>query len=268
MNDVLGTWEVDQGIATIERDPYRPGSLLLNLNGTHSSYIDPDPLNVEFEYMQWMVGVIEQLWEDPDRLALLHLGGAACTMARWAVARYKNAHNLVIESDAKLADLVRKELDLPRAPKLRIRVADAATELANIKPGTRDIIIRDIFDDGATPEEFCTVEYAQTAKEVLSPDGVYLVNCGDRPNLLHGRSEAATLRSVFEHVYAVADGAMFKGRRIGNIVYVCTARELDTHALRRTLLVQAANIQVMDLSQVQKFAAGSQPLKLSQLDLK
>ncbi|MFC0582120.1 spermidine synthase [Micrococcoides hystricis] len=256
--ELVGTWEVDQGEARIEHDPIRTGGRLLILNGTLSSYLDPDPLVVEFEYMQWMAAALEAIYQDrQERLRLLHLGGAGCTLARWACARFPGAHNLVIENDAKLAALVREHVDLPPAPGIRIRVADAATELAKIHPGSRDVIIRDVFDDGETPPVFSTAEYARTAQEILAGTGVYLVNCGDRPNLRQARAEAATLTEVFRHVYAIADAAMFKGRRIGNIVYVCSdADELsavDVGQLRRKLLLSAQDIQVWDTAQVRHF---------------
>ena len=269
--ELVGSWPVDQGEARIEHDPYRPGGRLLILNGTLSSYIDPDPLIVEFEYMEWMAAVLEELYE-PDRpqLRLLHLGGAGCTMARWAAARFVNAHNLVIEYDAKLAALVREHLDLPSAPAVRIRVADAATELAKVSPGSRDVIIRDIFDDGQTPELFCTADYARTAQRVLAGKGVYLVNCGDRPGLRHARAEAATLTSVFKHVYAIADAAMFKGRRIGNIVFACSDADalgnLDVHHLRRQLLLTAQNIQVWQTSKVRQLGGTPAQLPARELD--
>ncbi len=268
---LVGSWEVDQGEARIEHDPFRPGSRLLILNGTLSSYLDPDPLVVEFEYMEWMAAVLEELYDPASpQLRLLHLGGAGCTMARWASVRFRNAHNLVIEFDAKLAALVREHLDLPPAPAVRIRVADAATELAKITPGSRDVIIRDIFEEGQTPELFCTAEYARSAQRVLAGCGVYLVNCGDRPGLRHARAEAAALSSVFEHVYAIADAAMLKGRRIGNIVFVCSddpaLAELDVNQLRRQLLLTAQNIQMWTSKKVRQFAGTSAQQPARELD--
>jgi hypothetical protein len=57
---------------------------------------------------------------------------------------------------------------------------------------------------------------------VLRPGGVYLANCADRPPLALARAEAATAAAVFRHVAVIAEPALLKGRRYGNIVVVGT----------------------------------------------
>ncbi|NKX52584.1 spermidine synthase, partial [Arthrobacter deserti] len=74
-----------------------PGAWLLKINGVQSSHVVMgEPLMLDFEYMRWMAALVESRWQAaPDRqdlpLRALHLGGGACTMARYLAARYPQA---------------------------------------------------------------------------------------------------------------------------------------------------------------------------------
>ena len=65
-----------------------------------------------------------------------------------------------------------------------------------------------------------TAAFAAEAARVLRPGGVYLANCADRPPLRRARAEAAALRTVFDDVAVVAEPAVLRGRRYGNVVLV------------------------------------------------
>src|SRR5699024_1372568 len=107
--------------------------------------------------------------------------------------------------------LSRLWFDLPRSPRLRVRVADARAALGTLLPGTWDVVVRDVFAGVEVPAHARTVEAAAEARRALAPDGLYLVNLTDRPPLTTARSEVATLREVFEHVALVADPAILRG---------------------------------------------------------
>ena len=63
-----------------------------------------------------------------------------------------------------------------------------------------------------------TREFTRAAKRVLAPDGLYVVNCGDGPDLGTAKREAATIGAEFAHTAIIADPAMLKGRRYGNVI--------------------------------------------------
>ncbi|GAA1126047.1 fused MFS/spermidine synthase [Citricoccus alkalitolerans] len=238
-----GVFPIDAGTAEILRDPFTDGAWLLKLNGAESSQINPEtPLDLGFEYMRWMAAVIMHRWEPDAGLRILHLGGAGCTLARWAAVWFPNARQTAVELDAGLAALARARFALPRAPQLRIRVAEAGEVLAGAHEGSRDVIIRDVFA-GATPKDQFTprhllgVEAARAAARVVG-DGIYLVNHGGGPDLTAARQEAATLREAFSTVAALADPQMLKGRRRGNIVFVASNGPLTGGGTRRDALVR------------------------------
>ncbi|GGC96133.1 spermidine synthase [Tersicoccus solisilvae] len=259
---VAGVYPIDTGTAELVPDPYRDGAWQLLVNGVLSSHWVPgEPAELDFEYMRWIAALLRDRFTDGSApLRLLHLGGAGCSLARWANAVYPASRQVVVEIDAALAALVRDRFDLPRAPMLRLRVGEARAVTESLTPGTRDVVIRDVFAGAVTPEPLTTLEFTRAVDALLAAGGVYVANCGDRPDLALARGEAATIAAVFEHTVAIADPPMFKGRRWGNIILAGSHAPLEpSPALRRTLLTDAVPAQVWDDAQVRRFAAGSRP---------
>ncbi|MGO3090240.1 MAG: spermidine synthase [Galactobacter sp.] len=250
-----GTWQTDTGEVRLEADPYAPGSWTLFVNGVPSSHVDPEhPERLDFEYMRWMACVIREQFSQDQRVRALHLGGGACSMARWVHWAYPDARQVVVELDARLTVLVREWFDLPSAPLLRIRPGDAGEVLPTLTEDTRDVIIRDVFAGDATPDSLTTQDFHEHAARVLAPGGIYLLNVGDRPDRANLRREARILRGIFPHVAAIADPAMLKGRRRGNVVLAASAGELPLGAgLKRNLLTDALPASVWGAEELTRF---------------
>lgn len=265
---VAGTYETDTGTCELEPDPFNPNGWILKVNGVPSSHIDlADPLRLDFEYMRWIAALVESSRREPHRaegapLRALHLGGGACSLARYLAAAFPEARQVVVELDGKLAGLVRDWFDLPRAPLVRIRVGEAREVTESLTAGSRDLIIRDVFAGSTTPRPLTTLEFTQHAKRVLSEDGLYLVNCGDSPALAGARREAATIGEVFEHTAIIADPAMLKGRRYGNVIIAGSDSPLaQDPGLARVLLGGGVPAHVWDDTRVRKFSNGAQMLR-------
>ncbi|WP_309081354.1 fused MFS/spermidine synthase [Zhihengliuella sp.] len=254
-----GDYPIDTGVATLERDPYSDTGWILQVNGVPSSHVDlADPERLDFEYMRWMAALLRARHAAEGRLRVLHLGGGACSMARWVHATYPEARQVVVELDGRLAELVREWFDLPRAPLLRLRVGEAGEVLASLTESTRDVMIRDVFAGDTTPAALTGETTAAEADRVLDVGGLYLVNSGNAPDLAEFRREAAVLGSVFRHVAAIADPAMFKGRRRGNVVIAASQSpvlpEAALPALGRELLGGGVPATYWDDARVRAFA--------------
>jgi hypothetical protein len=260
-----GTYDIDTGTAELVPDGTNPSGWLLKLNGVQSSHLDlADPLRLDFEYMRWIMALVESQWPPPTgtdgRLRALHLGGAACSMARYLVTAYPDSRNVVVEIDGRLASYVRGWFDLPRAPLLKIRVGEAREVTESLPDGSRDLIIRDVFAGPLTPRPLTTVEFTQHARRVLAPGGIYVLNCGDGPSLVQARREAATVAAVFPHTVLLADPPMLKGRRYGNVILAGSDVPLGTDPrLPRLLLGGAMPAQLWDDEQVRRFSASALP---------
>jgi hypothetical protein len=278
---VEGVYYIDTGDCELIADQDNSNGWLLKINGVMSSHIDlADPLFLDFEYMRWMAALIESRWppkprkggqdggqnsglnggpdDAPARLRGLHLGGGACSLARYFHAAFPDARQVVVELDGKLAEYVRGWFDLPKAPLLRLRVGEAREVTESLTPDTRDFIIRDVFAGSLTPRPLTTAEFNRQIRRVLAPGGMYVVNSGDAPDLKNAREDAATIAAAFEHTMIIADPAMLKGRRFGNMVMAGSDVPLDGDPqLARRLLGGAVPAHIWDDAQVRAFAAGS-----------
>lgn len=222
----------------------RDTGVLLMLDGAESSFLDlRDPSHLDFEYHQQMDAVLTALRGGGGPVRALHLGGAGCALARaWDAAR-PGSQQVAVEIDEILAARVRTWFDLPRSPRLRIRVGDAAEVVAGLRPGQWDVVVRDVFNGGSVPASCRSREFLASCLEALAPGGLLLVNTSSVPRAQAG-AEIEALREALEGeasgLVVVADPAAVHGRRRGNLVLVArrepfTAPELEEveRAVRR-----------------------------------
>ncbi|WP_412475189.1 spermidine synthase [Gordonia sp. LUNF6] len=253
-----GSFEISTGVAELASD--REGGWLLTVNGVQSSHIAPArPDLLEFEYMRQAVAAVEDRY--PDRsagLRFLHLGAAACALPRALAHTYPASRHVAVEIDAELARLAREWFDLPRAPRLRIRVGDAREVVTGLREQTRDVVIRDAFAESLTPDHLKTAEFTQAVRRVLAPGGLYIANCGDRRDLKSVRSEVATVAEVFANITLIADPSMFKGRRSGNVVVVASDGPVpDSPELERRLRSDPEPARLMTGDAARAFGSGA-----------
>ena len=91
------------GEVELRPDPYVADGWEVFVNGVPSSHISADPLRLEYEYMRWIAAGCEAVIDsrlDASRLRVTHLGGGACSLARYFAARYPSARQTVVEVDA------------------------------------------------------------------------------------------------------------------------------------------------------------------------
>ena len=190
-----------------------------------------------------MDAVLAALRGEGGPLRALHLGGAGCALARAWDVTHPGSQQVAVEIDEILASQVRTWFDLPRSPRLRIRVGDAAEVVAGLRPGQWDVVVRDVFNGGSVPASCTSREFFDSCLRALAPQGLLLVNTASMPRALAG-AEIATLAGALDgdisRAFIVADPAAARGRRRGNLVLVArqdpfTADELEEaeRAVRR-----------------------------------
>ncbi len=219
----------------------RTGNLLtMYVDNVESSAVDlDDPTYIEFEYMQHIQIAANAMFDEGMPLRVLHLGAAGCALARTIEANRPNSRQLAIEIDAEMATLVREWIDLPSAPRLRIRAEDARVTLDTNK-GSWHLIVRDTFAAGRIPLHMATVEAHARAANLLTDDGLYCLNIAGEAGLAPVYREVRALRESFEHIAAISDPAIVKGRRFGNVILLAAHRpipldEIATHVRRLPL---------------------------------
>lgn len=247
--------------AVIEPDRWVPGSYQLVVDGTPQSHVDlDDPTRLFFEYVQRMGNVIDLLREPGEPITAVHLGAGAMTLPRYIAATRPGSRQQVIELETELVDLVREQLPLPKSAQIRVRHGDAREVVRKLPAGLRgtvDLLIVDIFSGARTPAHVTSVEFYREAAAVLKPDGVVLVNVADGPPLSFARGQAATLGTVVEHVAALAETQVLKGKRFGNIVLVGSNAALPLEWLPRLLASGPHPAKAVAGAELGQFVAGA-----------
>lgn len=241
---------ISTGTARVTQE--QDGSVLLEVNGVPSSHLHPDPAHLVFEYMRWMLLVIDlHLAQSPAATPqLAHLGGGACALPRAIAARHPDSRQIVVEVDSRLAEQVRDWFDLPRSPQLRIRVDDARSALTAWREDRFDVLVRDVFSGSLTPEELLTAEANAQAARVLRQGGIYLANCAAPPGSGLMADEVASLSTAFEHVAVIAEPAHLSGKRRGNCVLVASTQPLP-EGIDRALRSDAVSVRLARPEQVE-----------------
>jgi spermidine synthase len=200
---------------------------------------------------------------------VLHLGGGGLTLARYVAATRPGSSQLAVESDAALAELVRRRLPLGqrgrragggRPGRGRVRVGDARGVLAEVPAGSFDMVVADLFTGGRTAAHVTSAEFTVAVARALAPAGMYVTNVGDGPPLAHARARVATVRSVFPHACLVADAAVLRGRRFGNLVVAAARRELPVAGLARLTAGDPFPGRLVHGSELDRFTAGAKPI--------
>ncbi len=254
--------QVDTAVATLVRDPSHTNAWHLLLDGVESSYVDlDDPTVLAFEYMRWFGDVLDEIAPAQQALSVVHLGGAGVTLARYISQTRPDSRQLVAEVDAALVELVRQVLPLPKRSRPRIRIEDARTLIGSLRPQTYDVIVRDTFADAVVPAHLRTVEFTAQVSNVLTPNGIYLLNVADGTPLRLIGAELATVLEVFPEAAVIYEPAVVKGRRHGNFVVIAasTATAIPLDAIGRRVMAGGPQGRLRRLPDVVAMARGHRP---------
>jgi SAM-dependent methyltransferase len=251
-------------------DPDRPRAWTLLVGSTPQSYVDlDDPRYLEFEYMRRIGHLLDLAGPDGAPLRVLHLGGGALTLARYVAATRPGSRQLAVDDDADLVDLVRERLPL-RQPgrrragrevgRIRIRVGDARAALTQLPDASFDVVIADLFAGARTPAHLTSIEFTAEARRALAPGGLLAANIGDGPPLAHTRRRVATARALFSDAALIADAAVLRGRRFGNLVLAAADGGLPEPDLARLLASDPFPARLLHGDELATFAAGAPPI--------
>lgn len=189
------------------------------IGGTDQSYVDlDDPRRLEFDYVQRIADLLDVVADEGRPLRIVHVGGGGLTLPRYVAATRPRSSQIVLEPDAALTELVRRDLPLPKRSGIRVRAVDGRTGISALGADKADVIVLDAFVGAQVPPELTTVEFLADVRRVLTPTGTVIANLTDRGPSVYGRRVLAGLGQVFVHNVVSAEPATFKGRRFGNLV--------------------------------------------------
>ncbi|WP_308250006.1 spermidine synthase [Sphaerisporangium fuscum] len=255
-----GRYKVDSGEVELLRDLDRPTGWLLSMAGVPQSYVDlDDPTYLDFEYVRLMAEVIDVIEDGP--LDAVHVGGGACTLPRYISATRPGSRHIVVEPDAALVQLVRDQLRLKSVPKLKVRIADGRSGVAELRDDSADLFVLDAFSGATMPLELATAEYLGEVARVLKASGTLLINIADGKGLAFARRVIATVRRAFPHVALLAEPGIMRGRRFGNLIVAASPAPLPLQDLTRRAAGGLTQARCVYEEQLEKFVAGAAPIK-------
>ncbi|MGW8885379.1 spermidine synthase [Streptomyces sp. NPDC055749] len=226
--------DVDHGTARLMPDVDRARAWLLTVDGAPQSYVDlDDPAYLEFEYVRRLAHVLDCAAGPGAPLDVIHLGGGALTLPRYVATTRPGSRQDVVEADRGLLALVAEHLPLPAGASTVVHGTDARDWLEQAPPHSADILIADVFGGSRVPAHLTSVEYARAAGRVLREDGIYAANLADSAPFGFLRSQLANFAAVFDELVLIAEPAVLRGRRFGNVVLVASHSAVDTGPLTR-----------------------------------
>jgi spermidine synthase len=252
---------VDGGVAELVPDRDRARAWTLLIDGAPQSHVDlDDPAYLSFEYQRRLGHVID-LAAPPGRpVHAVHLGGGALTLARYVAVTRPRSTQQVVERDAALVQLVRRELPLDPNARIRVRSADAREGLAKVPDGWADLVIADVFSGARTPAHLTSTEFLDDVRRALKQGGCYAANLADGPPLAHLRGQIATAAARFPELALIADPTVLRGKRFGNAVLVACDQPLPLAELTRRAASDPHPGRVEHGRQLTDFTGGAAPV--------
>ncbi|MEU0059133.1 fused MFS/spermidine synthase [Streptomyces sp. NPDC006334] len=252
---------VDGGQAHLVADRDRARAWTLLIDGAPQSHVDlDDPTYLSFEYQRRLGHVLDLAAPPGKPLHVVHLGGGAFTLARYVAASRPRSTQQVVERDARLVQLVRRELPLDPGARIRVRSADAREGLGKVPDGWADVVMADVFSGARTPAHLTSAEFLDEVRRALKPGGLYAANVADGPPLAHLRGQIATAAARFRELALVADPAVLRGRRFGNAVLVACDLPLPVAELTRRAASDPHPGRVEHGRQLLDFTGGAAPV--------
>jgi spermidine synthase len=242
---------------------------LLSLDRLVHSYNSiEDPTRLHYGYLQAYAELTAYAAQRSPRLRTLLVGGGGYTLPRYMEVAYPDALLEVAEIDPGVTATAVELLGLSRRTRVVTYNTDAR-EVVEAKQGSApyDLIFGDAFNDYQIPYHLTTREFAQKVRNLLKPDGLYLVLVIDR--MRGGRFMASlvwTLREVFPHVYVLSDVARTMAPRAQTYVVAASATPLDLDRLRS---VQGQGpggetvVRVMPADAMEDWLRGANPVVLT-----
>jgi hypothetical protein len=249
------------GLVRLLPDVDRPGAFLLTVDGAAQSYVDlNDPGHLEFEYVRRLAHLADAAFPPGSPLRALHLGGGALTLPRYLAHTRPGSGQLAVEVDEELTALVREALPWDRRWRLRVRAADARAALEGARAGGYDLVVSDVFAGARTPAHLTSVEFVRAGAAALDGAGVYAANVADGGRLAFARGQAASVRAVFPHACLIAEPAVLRGRRFGNLVLAGCRAPLPVAALARAAAGDAFPARVVAGPDLDAWLGGAAPV--------
>ena len=214
---------------------------ILSLDNLVHSYVSStDVTHMIYDYETIYAAIVGRLAPPGRPLRSLFIGGGGFVFPRYMEAVYPIAGIDVAEIDPAVKRAANRALYLPPDDETEITTytMDARNLVDDLlrdgAEGSYDFIFGDAFNDLSVPYHLTTLEFSAKLRELLKPDGVYMINIIDiyRPGL--GRflgSFVGTSMQNFAYVYVFSSTSDGPTEDRDTFIVACSMQPLDIHDL-------------------------------------
>jgi spermidine synthase len=159
-----------------------------------------DTFELKFPYTRASFVVPAFLNRKPERILFIGLGGGS--IPRVMGKHYPDARIDIVEIDKEVIRVAKEFFFFEPTPMMNITVMDGRRFLRSCSDHY-DIIFLDAYDDLSIPFHLTTMEFLETVKEKLAPDGLVASNIWGPRNDEFYLCEAETYKQVFSNLYLI-----------------------------------------------------------------
>jgi tetratricopeptide (TPR) repeat protein len=200
----------------------------------HSEIDMEDRDNLLYFHTVVFAAVTHGLTEEGQALSVMHIGGGGYVFPQYIEKNWPESRNDVVEIDPGVTEAAMQAFGLARDTTVNTIQMDArryVDELIRMKQAGKetpeyDFIYEDAFSDYSVPFQLVTKEFNDKIYEVMTDDGVYIINSIDvYDSALFIGSYVYTLEQTFPYVYVVCPRGPRSDRTI--FVIIASKRQLD-----------------------------------------
>ena len=205
----------------------------LTLDQLLHSYVSiEDPTFLVYSYEKVFADVATYIARDNPDLRALFIGGGGYTMPRFLEVTYPESNLEVIEIDPAVTQVATEYLGLIPNTKIVTYNQDARMSVPQLENGQYDLIIGDAFNDVSVPYHLTTLEFNEQLHDLLTDEGVYMVNVVDkRHSGQFLRAYVNTLSRTFPYIYVMRDDENWEDDGRYTYVVAGSRRPLTSYAL-------------------------------------
>jgi tetratricopeptide (TPR) repeat protein len=219
----------------VRRDPQPPHVTTMRLDKLrHSQVIPDDPYNLQYGYERIYAAVTHRSARGMKKITALVIGGGGYTYPLYLAHHFPGSHIEVAEIDPVVTQAAIEGMCLPADNDLSIHNIDAGNHVADLirrkqrgEPVVEfNFVYGDSINDFAVPFHLVTREFNEKIRELLTPDGIYMLNMID--SLHSARFLGAvinTMQETFPHVVVLTDRPVVDDWRIRDTFVIIASRQ-------------------------------------------
>ncbi|MFA5252335.1 MAG: fused MFS/spermidine synthase [Phycisphaerae bacterium] len=225
---------------------------------THSKIVMDNIFDLQYPYENIYAAATQMLARDKSTISALIIGGGGYVFPRYLEKVWPGSRIDVAEIDPRVTEAAMLAFGLDRNTSINTFAMDARNyvdELLHKKQtagqiSRYDFIYEDAINDYSVPYQLTTKEFNDEITQILTDDGVYMVNLLDiyDSGLFLG-AVVKTLQQTFPCVYVVAAD---RPRSIRNtFVIIASMREVNLENLTSEKQAAASNLRILNNSEIE-----------------